>query len=298
MKKIIFALIFLLAGIFLIMNNVSAACNLDAIMVNQDPSTAIPGEYVKVVFQITGVETNDCGNVYFEVTPEFPFSLDDNQSAFYSFKSGLFNVDYKGFFLAPYKIRIDKDAVDGTNKLKAKFSSNSGANSTSVKTKSFDIEIADVRTDFEVSIKDYAPSSDMLTFQILNTGKHNVNALTIDIPKQDNIEVKGSSRNVVGSLDSNDDTTFNFEGTPREGDINLNILYTDQINVRRSLEKTVRFDSSYFANRKKDVKGTNTTLYIVIIVVIILIAWWFRARHKKKKRMEMHEKSLHEHAKR
>jgi len=36
-------------------------CNLDAKMINQDPYPAVPGEYVKVVFELTGISSLDCG---------------------------------------------------------------------------------------------------------------------------------------------------------------------------------------------------------------------------------------------
>ena len=56
MKGSIFILV--IAIIFL-SSNVSAVCNLDASLINQDPYPAIPGDYVTIVFQLAGVENPD-----------------------------------------------------------------------------------------------------------------------------------------------------------------------------------------------------------------------------------------------
>ena len=52
-----------------------------------------------------------------------------------------------------------------------------------------------------------------ITIEVLNIEASDIEALTIEIPKQDNIEVKGPNKIVVGDLDSNEYTTAEFEAS-------------------------------------------------------------------------------------
>ena len=154
--------------------------------------------------------------------------------------------------------------------------------------KRFNITVQDSRTDFEVSVKDYDYKTNTLTLVVLNAGEHDAEAVTIDIPKQDNIDVKGSNRYIVGSLDAKDDSSFSYEAVPRDGEIKFDVYYNDQINERRTLEKTVKFDSSYFQGRKKDAVVPKPTSYYVAIgeAIVFILIWligWYRRRRKRMK---------------
>jgi hypothetical protein len=290
MKKVmigIFGFIVLISFVFVIQGVSADACALSTKLISQDPYPAIPGEEMKVVFQVNGLGNPQCGQVTLTFVEKFPFTLVPGQSATVTAQGGQVQ-NFGSFLLAPFKVKVNADALDGDNALEIKYASSQGSRAGSFTNKEFNISVEDVRTDFEVSIKDYVKGTQTLTFEILNTGEHDVEALTIDIPKQDNIAVKGSSRNIVGSLDSNEDTTFSFEAIPKNGEINLVILYTDEINVRRQLEKSVVYDSSYFTGRARDSGGTGTGTYIIIFVIIVAIVWYFWRRHKKKK--EAHRK--------
>ena len=277
-KRILGILIFAVLLQFVAIASAADTCDLTATLLNQDPHPAIPGEAVKVVFQIDGVSDPDCGDVEITLIESFPFALDKGYDASVVVQSGTYVRGFGSFLLVPYKLVIDEDALEGMNKLELDVSSSSGATITY----SFDIEVEDLRTDFEVSVKDYDPKTSILTFQILNIGENDIEALTIDIPAQDFLEIKGSSRNIVGSLDSNDDTTFSFEAKPKDGDFRLIITYTDAINKRRTLEKTVSFDSSNFDGRVRDGEGLSIWFYITIIIVLVLIYRWYRGRKRRK----------------
>src|SRR3989344_9462137 len=245
--KINYGLFFGMIFGILMIGSVSAICSLSVKLINQDPYPALPGEEVKVVFQLEGVSNPECKNVVFEFVESFPFTLSPGQNAIATAEGGAVS-DFKTYLLIPYKLKIDKDASDGDNELEVKFSSGAG-DKKFISTKKFDINVNDLATDFEISIKDYMTSTRTLTFEILNIGEHDVEALTIEIPKQENIQIKGSSRNIVGSLDGNEDTTFSFEAIPRDGKVDLIISYTDEINERRQVQKSVIYDSSYFTDR-------------------------------------------------
>lgn len=287
MKKInVGVIIAILAMIYSFSIIVSAEpCNIQISMINQDPYPAIQGDYVKVLFKIDGIRNTECGTVTFGVKEDYPVSLDPNVENPITIKSGIYEKDYNSYYLAPYKLRIDSNALDGDNPIETYYSTKTASNVV----KEFDITVEDIRADFEVHVKDYNYATRKLTFEILNIAKSDVELLRIEIPKQENINVKGTNKIVVGDLDSNEYTTADFEAILPKGEtkINLNIIYEDAIGESRELQKVVDFDSSYFVDRNGDKKSQPYWLYILILLGIIIFVW---RRRKKKKREEERRK--------
>jgi hypothetical protein len=284
-KRIIWAFI---SSIFLISLVLAQSCELEVALINQDPYPAIPEDYVEVVFQINGISNPECGVVTFEVKEDYPFSLDKTEANPITINTGAYQSGYSSFYISPYKIRIDKEALDGNNPLEVGYRYSSAISKAEV-LKAFDINIQDSRADFEIFVKDYELSTNTMTFELLNIEENDIEALTIEIPKQENINVKGPNINIVGDLDSNEFTTADFEATSEGGEITLNIKYTDSINVRRALTKTVNFDPGYFKDRAADQTSVSPVTIAVIVVVILLIIWWIYRRYKKKKHRQMHK---------
>lgn len=287
MKKAVVLLMFVMVFAFSLNFVLAQTCNLNAVLVNQDPYPAAPGDYVKLVFQLNGITNKDCGEITFEIVQDFPFSLDPGVNPIKTVQGGVYETDYKNYLLASYKVRVDKQALDEESPVKVRYSFLSGANN-SYQTSTFNVSVLDLHTDFEIAVKDYTAATNNLVFEILNTGKHDVEALTVEIPKQENIAVKGSNRNIIGSLDSNEDTTFSFEAVPKKGGIKLNIFYTDEINVRRSIEKKINFDPDYFSGRNRDKTNRSPWTYVVIAIVIIGAVWWWRRKKKEKEKRHHH----------
>ena len=253
-------------------------CELNATLLNQDPYPATPGDYVKLVFQIKGVDNPECNDIIFELLKEYPIEFNPGESGVRDFKKVNYIKDFESNILIPYEVRVNKDAIDGNNPIEAKFRSIGRARLS----KEFDFEVEDVRADFEVYVKDYNYLTKELTIEILNIEKSDIEALTIEIPKQKNIDIKGSSRVVVGDLDSNEYTTADFEAMVFNGDFELKIIYSDKINVRRTIEKTITFDSSYFTGRAADKETISTYTYIFGMVITLLITYYIYKRIKKK----------------
>lgn len=277
-KRIIIAMLFML----ILFPSISAVCNLTVSLMNQDPYPAIPGEPVKVVFQINGVSGADCKTVTFEVKESFPFTIDPESENPIIINSGTYAKRYSSYYVAPYKIRIDGDALDGDTPLEVSYSSSSTETPSEI-FKDFDIYIEDTKADFEIFIKDYEAKTQTLTFEILNIEDVDVEALTIEIPKQENIEVKKTNRVVVGDLDSNEYTTADFEASLKDGEININIIYTDSVNLRREMNKTIKFDSGYFTGLNRDQSSQPVWIYIIILGVVGFFVWkWYKKRRRKK----------------
>jgi len=270
--------------ILLLMYSISFAaadvCILNTTLLNQDPYPAVPGDYVKLVFQLEGIDSPDCDDITFNLLADYPIEFNPGESGLKTFKKVDYIKDYESNILIPYEVRINEDALDGATPVEVRVQSKHDAPIT----KTFDIEIDDVRAAFEVYVKDYSYATNEMTLEILNIESSDIEALTLEIPKQDEINIKGANRIVVGDLDSNEYTTADFEASPTEGEFKVNLIYSDAINVRRTVEKTVSFDSSYFTNRKADIKTTGKGTYIVWAVIIILLAWWIIKKFKKKKK--------------
>ena len=269
---------------------VSAVCTINVSMINQDPYPAIPGDYVKVVFQIAGLSNPECGVVNFDLKENYPFSLDPNVSSKVSINAGTYSRSYSSFYLATYKLRINEDALNGNNPIEVVYS-NSKSNAELLK--EFEIYIEDTHADFEVHVKDYDPLTSELTFEILNIADVDVQALTIEIPKQEDIKIKGANIKVIGDLDSNEYTTADFEAIPQNGVINMTLIYTDSINVRRKINKTVVFDSDYFTGRNAGEKKSKWWIYVLVIAVVAWFVWRQVKKNKLKKKRMMEKKHGH-----
>jgi len=270
--------------IILVLGFVTADCVLDVSMINQDPYPATPGESVKVVFQISGISNPECGTIEFELKENFPFTVDPESTNPIIIRSGTYTTKYSSFYLATYKVRIDKDALEGDTPIEILYSTTTAQ---AKQVKEFDIYVEDTKADFEIHVKDYNANTQTLTLEILNIENVDVEALTIEIPKQENIEVRGTNRVIVGNLDSNEYTTADFEAIIKsEVDITLKITYTDLVNIRREIIKTVHFDPIYFNGRNKS--SQPWWLYILILAAVGWFVWRKYKKHKLKKKLHHH----------
>ena len=278
MKKEI--LVFLLAiSILFSFTFISAqSCDLDVSMINQDPYPAIPGDYVKIVFQVDGVDNPECGTIGFELLEQYPLVFDPNFNSEITIDAGTYHKDFSSFLIAPYKVRIDENALDGDTPIEVRYKTNE---QTLYLQKEFSLNVEDSRADFEIYVKEYNLITKEIIFEILNTAKSDVEALTLEIPKQNNIIVKGAKTNIIGDLDSNDYTTASFEAVPSKGEITVKISYTDSINERRVLEKTVLFEPEYFENRTNGKQKISIWLYLFWILVIFFAIRYFYKRYKR-----------------
>ena len=264
MKKEVFSLIFTL---FLVSFIAAEGCDLEITLLNQDPYPAIPGEYVEIVFQVEGVSNPECETIYFELLGNYPLEFDPNTQGLITIESGGYNKDFSSFLIAPYKVRIDENALDGDTPIEVQFKH---SNNDGYETKEFNLNVEDSRADFEIYVQEYDHSTKEITFEILNIAKSDILSLTVDIPKQENIQIIGSKTNIVGDLDSNEYTTANFIAVPKEGQINLTLFYTDIIGTRRTIEKSIFFEEEYF---QPEEKKTPITTIILSAIIILLILW-------------------------
>ena len=277
MKKVVMLLLLVLSVSFA---SAELACNPDITILSQDPYPAVPGEYVKLVFQMTGIDSVNCNDITFNLLENYPIEFDPGKTGLKTFNKIDYIKDYGSSLLISYEVRINENALNGANSIDIRIQSKG----ESAFTKTLDVEVDDVRADFEVYVKDYSYTTNEITLEILNIEESDVEALSVEIPKQDSINVKGANRIVVGDLDSNEYTTADFEAVPSDGDITIELTYSDTINKRRTISKTVTFDSSYFTERKANQTTTSKWTYVFYAAILAIIIYWIFKRRKKKKK--------------
>ncbi len=262
------------------MSFIFAKCDLGVSLINQDPYPAVPGDYVKLLFQVTGTENPDCSYVSLELLEQYPISFDPGTKGFVQVKGGTFEKDYSSSLVVPFKVRIDPNALDGDNPVEVRYGSVQNLTQYYF-SKLFNVNVKDVRADFEVFVKDYVPGTNTLTLEILNIADSDVQSLTIQIPEQPNVKLLGAGTNIVGDLNSNDYTTADFTLEPKQGEIKLNIFYNDEINKRRTIEKSVYINPSEFTSNQT--QQVPWYFYLILILILAAIVYYFYRRRKKKK---------------
>jgi hypothetical protein len=272
--------IYFLISLFFLATAIASECDLSVSLLNQDPYPAIPGDYVKLVFQISGLEDSTCGDVTFELLEKYPISMDNSTEKIVSLKSGTFVRSFSSYATVAYKARVDENALDGENPIEVRYSTEGTAGFT--KSKLFNLTVKDVRANFEIYVKSFDSATKEITFEILNIAESDVSAVTVELLEAKNLSIYGARTKIIGDLDSNEYTTSDFTIESQEVEIPIRILYTDAAGIRRSTEETVQFNPANFASA---VKETSSTKYWIIGIVILAIAYWLYRRNKNKKRI-------------
>ena len=279
MKKSILLLVSL--ALLLSAGFISAACQLTPQLINQDPYPAVPGDYVKLVFQVTGIQDPTCGNITFQLVPQYPISFNPGVSSSFTILGGSYATNYNNYLTIPYNVRIDPNAVDGNTSIE--FDYRTGAGNNAVAT-NFNLSVQNLKSDFQVFVKNYDYATNDITLEVLNIGKNDVQSLTITIPpNQNNVTIKGPNTNIVGSLSSNDFTTADFGVSPNKANIAMTIAYNDITGVRRSVNETVYFDPTEFPKPTPSYTG----LIILVVLVIAVVLFIFYRRHRKNKKKKL-----------
>ena len=187
MKKSI--LILTLFALLLSFGFISATCQLTPQLINQDPYPAVPGDYVKLVFQVTGMQNPDCNQVTFQLAPNYPISFDPGVSSIVTVNGGTYTNNYNSFVMVPYNVRVDPNAVDGNSTIEFDYRAN-GVGNNAIAT-DFNLSVQNVKSDFQIFVKNYDYTTNDITFEILNIGKNDVQSLTATLPKPKQFDYKG-----------------------------------------------------------------------------------------------------------
>jgi hypothetical protein len=266
--------------------------NVELEQLKYEPYPVNPGEYFDLWIKVATYD--DAQDVSFELIENYPFSLDSNEDAIKTYDDLISDV------LLEYKIRVDKDAVEGVNELKLTYDI---GNQQKI-TKTFEIQVANAQTEFDAVIQDIIGSE--ISIAIANIGEYTANAVVLRIPKQDNFKTIGTDGQMVGNLDAGDYTLVSFDltktaQTPKDNNFNFDIHYTDNIGERRvvNMELPLILDASSItgaSSMKSGVPGSdaqtnlndssnNLTYFIVIIIIVGLLGRVIKKYPKRTKKI-------------
>ena len=102
MKRVIIASAFMFVILNLFSFVSAQGCNPQINLLNQDPYPGIPGEYVKLVFEISGLTNAECGNVRFELIDDYPIKFDKGVEKSTILSSGNYASNYNSNILVPF----------------------------------------------------------------------------------------------------------------------------------------------------------------------------------------------------
>ncbi|VVB79662.1 Uncharacterised protein [uncultured archaeon] len=304
----------LLFSLFIIsFASASSLCDPSISLVSQDPNPAVPGEYVKVVFEISGL--GNCNGYAVKLAPDYPFSLDSNDSLIQTISSSPYVPDTKDVWMVSYKLRVDPAAINGDYNVTLEY--NEGNYMTPFySAKAFNLSVQDSRTSFDAVIQ--AINGNEVSIAIANTGKYAANSVVVRIPSnQSYYQASGIDGQMVGNLASGDYTIVGFSITPKisrqnqttgtnpnsginympQQDKNLqcDIYYTDNIGQRRiaSLELPLKLTtnttaSGAYGNFPGSRRSTTTSINLlssinfwIIIALIAIVAFFLYRKYSE-----------------
>jgi hypothetical protein len=215
-------------------------CTPIVTLVNQDPYPATPGDYVKLVFQVSDIDRASCSGIKFKLNTDYPFSLDSTDNGTRVLQNDAFTPEDKTFWLVPFRVRVDKNALERENEIWVQYGS-SIMDANHYFKKKFNVTTEDTRTNFEGVIQS-TTGSDM-TIAIANTGKNVANSMIVRVPEQNDFTATGIDGQMVGNVNAGDYTTVSFQVTQKQGNFVRRNMTSTQIPV--SNKKTLQLLISY-----------------------------------------------------
>ena len=227
--------------LFWLMMPLASAYILDIGLTSQDPIPVNNGDVFEVFFKADIKDTRDPPeDLLVKIFPEYPFSLTAKENDTREF-GNVASVGYDGSFTFKYRLLVDENANEGDNEIKIGYSVDGGKNFI---TRDHIISVAETRTDFDIIAQDISGSS--ITLAVVNIGANTGYSVIVKIPEQDDFRVTGASSSVMGNIDAGDYTLAIFEITPtgEEKNLDVELSYTDELGIRRTILKEVRLDST------------------------------------------------------
>ena len=219
------------------------ASNIQIAKLSYEPYPVNPGEYFNLWIKAENLGTGYTEDLTFELLPKFPFSLDSDTAVKSFGKVGYGKQEGDEIVLLEYKVKVDEDATAGSNEIELRYNTDSG---DSWLYKTFNIEIAEARTDFDLVIQEV--DEQQVSIAIANTGKNIAYSVIVKVPEQENFETIGTSGQMVGNLENGDYTMVSFEikeksRVPGKKLLRIQIDYTDTIGERRHVIKEVVYET-------------------------------------------------------
>lgn len=251
-----------------------------------DPYPAETGEYLTLWMEVYNSGTESAENVVFELIPGYPFYLDPNEIAAREFSKipGLYTI------VLQYKIRVDKNAVEGWNEIKIAYKIGNGP---WVK-KTTEISVSEPPQKAEMKVfyvgtepKAYPGGKTTLSVDLANiapgTAYYTVVGASTDVAEIDVNEI------FVGTMDADDFDTIDFDlkinrdVAPGRYPVTIKYYYKDDDNNRYDSEDTV-YIKVYSAEEvmSEMIPETPWWQYVIYLIVGLVLLKYFIVPSVKK----------------
>ena len=135
-------------------------------------------------------------------------------------------------------------------------------------------------TDFDIS---YVETLGSFSLNVANIGISSASAVAVNLPRQKNFSVTGSSISVLGNLNPGDYTSAPFQITKNAGagnTLEFDIQYTDTSGQRHTITRFLNVELSAAGSQSGAGGGKNSTNYsaLLVVVFIILVIYWQRGK--------------------
>jgi hypothetical protein len=127
-------------------------------------------------------------------------------------------------------------------------------------------------TDFDIS---YVESLGSFSLNVANVGISPASAVAVNLPRQANFSVIGSTISVLGNLNPGDYTSAIFQVTKTAGtgnNLEVEIQYTDTSGQRHTITKSLPVILSATGAQTRS-SGTNYTTWLLAAIVIMILYW-------------------------
>jgi len=306
--------------------NADSSCSPNIKLVSFDPTQIVPDSYVKVLFEVSGLV--GCNGFAVRLNPEYPFSVDSNESLISTVMGNIYNSGSTNTLLIPYKLRVDKDALEGDATINIDYHQGSSTDFTNYAEVKFNVTIQDSRTQFDSVIQD--TSGSQVSIAIANVGKYTANSVVVRIPDQDSYIATGTDGQMVGNINSGDYTIVSFSVSPKSSEnfgarnsstanfqrpqnfsstnLKFDIYYTDNIGIRRivNMQLPLKIGNSTFvgtgaAGFTRGAARTSSSPWyfswqfsvILVIILIVLFVLYKKYPQQTKnflKKLKFHKK--------
>ncbi len=282
----------------------TSSANIKINQLKYEPYPVNPGEYLTLWIKAENIGGELTESAIFELVLKFPFSLDSNEDPVRNYGQ----LSSEEPIVMEYKVRVSKNAVEGTNEIELRYKTDS--NDGSWRYEEFEIEVEDAQTDFDLVIQEI--NGDEVSIAIANTGKNVAYSLIVRIPEQEVYQTIGTNGQMVGNLEDGDYTLVGFEiqkkSRTSEEPLKIQIDYTDNIGERRSMTKSVDFDTGtrelpegvtrehFAAGRMGGIGQVQQPIYQkwwfwAIVIVLVYAGWKGYKKYKRKKEQKEEKKT-------
>jgi len=248
---------------------------LSETLLNQDPDPVEPGEYVELRFKVEKQGNEELKDIQYELVPEYPFSFDGSDTPIKKLGDWIGTSDEKEYYSLYYKLKVDKDALEGTYEVKLYQSSAANPNNKEVE---FDIRVGEseeanlligqVKTNPAKLIADY--DEGLIKVEVVNVGDGKAEEAIIELNLPEGFEESFgySTRVNLGTIEAGSSKTAEFYVDTIEGltkgnhKATLNIQYKEDEDKVEDEVKTIEqdFDISVFGRPEYKIVDTQIDL--------------------------------------